>query len=145
MRYVGFEIIGKFEPPEWLQRKLSYPNINFIGFVEDFPAAVKTADVYLVTIPDDVGNRSRIVSAWSIGCCVVSHGNGRLGMPELVHGENSLLGSTGGDIADALITACTDNDLNAQLRKNGRLAYDAIFRPDVSFPPVVNFITKSAA
>jgi len=139
----AFEIIGKFEPAEWLARKLDYPNIKFLGFIDDFVGSVREADVYLVPTPDDVGNRGRIVSAWSIGCCVVAHVGSRAGMPEVEHQHNSLLGSTGTALADAITLAASDRMLNHRLRVNGRSTYDISYRPDVSFPPIAEFIADA--
>ena len=139
----SFEVIGKFEPPEWLASKLNYPNVKFLGFVNDFVGKVRKADVYLVPTPDDAGNRGRIVSAWSIGCCVVAHVGSRAGMPEIEHQHNSLLGSTGVAMAEAIALAATDRMLNHRLRVNGRRTYDKSYRPDVSFPPIAGFIVDA--
>lgn len=139
-----FDIIGKFAPPAWLAKALDYPNVTFTGFVENFAAAVHRADAYLVCIPDDVGNRSRISSAWALECCVVTHASSVAGMPEIEHGANALVGRTGEDIADLIIRACTDRELNERLRKAGRRSYDAYYRPDVAFPAIERFARTSA-
>lgn len=133
---IEIQVIGKFAPPEWLCQALDYPNVSFTGFVDDFAAAVYNASAYLVCIPDDVGNRSRISSAWSLKCCVVTHASSVMGMPEIIDGENALVGTTGEQIADNIIRVCTDEELSRRLRDNGRVAYDCHYRPDVAFKPV---------
>jgi glycosyltransferase involved in cell wall biosynthesis len=137
-----FEIIGKFDPPEWLVGLLRKENVRFLGFVEDFAACVSSADAMLVPIPDDVGNRSRIASAWSSGCCVVTHESSVRGMPEVEHGVNALVGSDGQDIAVRLLEACSDRGLNEKLRRQGRATYEKHYRPDAAFPPIERFVRK---
>lgn len=138
-----FEIIGKFTPPRWLKEKTNYPNIVYTGFVEDLQATIESADVFLVPTADNLGNRSRIVSAWSIGCCVVCHANSKLGMPELIPGRNCLMGDDARGVAQALLTACRDHDLNQRLRNNGRADYERLFAPDVSAPLVLDFMEET--
>lgn len=138
-----FEIIGKFDPPDWLKARLRSAPVVFTGFVDDFAAAIGSGHAFLVPTPDDVGNRSRIVSAWSVGCCVVCHSTSRLGMPELKVGENCLMGETGDEIAEALLAGCRDGDLNRRLRENGRVEYERTFRPDISLPPIIDFVADA--
>lgn len=130
----GFEflIVGKFTPPDWLAQRLQRANVRFLGFVDNFAETVHRADVVLVPIPDDVGNRSRIVSAFSAEACVVTHASSCLGMPELRHEENCLVADTARGLVEQMARACRDRALNRRLRAGGRRAYERFFHPRVA-------------
>lgn len=135
-----FVVIGKFDPPAWLTPLLGGAHVTFTGFVDDFAHAIASADAMLVPIPDDVGNRTRIVSAWSAGCCIVTHASSISGMPEIEHGVNALVGHDGTEIATLLMRACSDRSLNLALRQHGRASYEKYFHPNTAFPPIDAFI-----
>lgn len=137
-----FEIVGKHEPPTWL-RALLPSDVTFTGFVENFGQHVGSADAYLVPIPDDVGNRSRIAGAWSAGACVVTHASSEPGMPEIERGVNALGGETAAELAAALVTACTRREVNAAVRAGGRQTYERIFRPEIALPALVTALVDA--
>lgn len=138
-----FLIVGKFRPPEWLARRLQRPNIRLLGFVENFAETINRADVVLVPIPEDVGNRLRIVSAFSAEACVVTHASSCLGMPELMHGKNCLVGSSAESLAEHLGRACADRDLNRRLREGGRQTYELCFHPKVACRRIEEFLQRT--
>ena len=53
------------------------------------------------------------------------------------------MGKNETEIVDMLIAACNDPALNKKLRENGRTDFERIYAPEVSFPPVLQFIDNT--
>jgi glycosyltransferase involved in cell wall biosynthesis len=128
----GFEvrIVGGYEPPPALREKLEHPAVKFLGQIAPPDDEFLSADVMLVPTPVKMGQRTRIMTAMSFGCCVVAHSANRLGIPDLVHGENILLADDGPGLVDELVTALGDPDLRERLGRSGRRTYEATSIPD---------------
>ena len=58
-------------------------------------------------------------------------------MPEIVHGENALLGSTGEEIAEHVAAACRDETLRRRIIEGGRRTWEREFRPEVVVERIV--------
>ena len=139
-----FLLVGKFSPPEWLERLLPRSHVKQLGYVDNFADTLNAADAVLVPIPDDVGNRLRIASAFSAEACVVTHASSLLGMPELVHEDNCLVGDSAEAIASCLRRACEDRVLNSRLRAGGRRTYEQYFHPAVACERIEQFVLGDA-
>jgi hypothetical protein len=61
-------------------------------------------------------------------------------MPEIVHGENALLGRTGDEIAEHVATVLRDDQLRARIVEGGRRTWEREFRPDVVVERIVRRI-----
>lgn len=135
----GFEvrIVGGGDPPAELAQLLPRPSITLVGRVEPADGEFLAADVQLVPTPFVLGIRVRIVAGLSFGCCVVAHRNDAANIPELVHGENALLASTGQGLAEAVITALRDKQLRDRLGANARHTYETAFHPRVAAQQIV--------
>jgi len=138
-----FLIVGKFQPPAWLASKLRRPQIKLLGFVDNFAQTIHDADAVLVPIPDDIGNRLRIVSAFSAEACVVTNVSSCWGMPELIDGDNCLIADDAPALVRQLQRVCTDRRLNHQLRKGGRQTYEQYFHPDVACRRIEEFFIQT--
>lgn len=110
--------------PEHLKHWTTSPDVIFRGAVHPPDEEFLEADILLVTVPAKTGPRTRILSGFSYGCCVVAHQNNVLGIPELEHGVNCLLGETGPELADAIARAARDADLRARLGAAGRQTFE---------------------
>lgn len=110
-----------------LRKWLSSDKVEFAGPVTPADDEFRKADIVLVPVQTETGPRSRIISAFSYGSCVVAHSNNALGIPELVHGHNCLLGGNGRDLAEALRTALLDGDLRQRLAAEGRVVYEQFY------------------
>jgi hypothetical protein len=128
----GFEvrIVGGYDPPTTLHEKLRHPAVTLCGQIAPADEEFLSADIVLVPSTTTMGQRTRIVTAMSFGCCVVAHASNALGIPELVHGENVLLSNDGPGLADAVLTALADPELRERLGRNGRRVYESTFAPD---------------
>lgn len=129
----GFEVhlFGGHRPHPGLEELLRDPNIVIRGFVDDLDAELVEAPVFLVA-----NNRSRFrvghtrfLHAWSLGSCCVAFKGSREAMPELVHGENVLLGSSSAEIVDWVARAGTDRALRRNIGRGGRTTLVEKFAP----------------
>jgi hypothetical protein len=129
---------GRFSEP--VERALQHPRVRNRGFVDDIDAELQAAKVFLLcnnNNPDFVVGHTRILHAWSVGSCLVAHVNMARAMPEIVHGENALLGSTGEEIAEQVAAACRDDELRRRIVEGGRRTWEREFRPEVVVERIV--------
>ena len=123
----NFEVhfVGKNEGlPQRFDKFRNHPALIWRGPV--FPADPEflSCDILLVPIPAKTGPRVRIINGFSFGCCVVAHTANQLGVPELVHGDNTLMAASGREIARLVRQAATDEALNRLLGEAGRKVYE---------------------
>lgn len=129
----GFSILisGMRELPAWVLAEIEQrPEFRFLGFIDDLAAEVGRCHAVLAPISVPVGNRSRIVTAMSMGALVVAHANTALGNPELVSGDNCLLASSASEFAEHMRLAHASPDLAARLGASARQTYLRSFEPD---------------
>lgn len=142
----GFEIhiLGRDPLPPHLAKKLQHPSIKLRGYVDNLIAEYAETDVMLCATPVSTGVRTRLAEALSTGCCVVAHRAESGGMPELRHGENVLLGSSGEEIAGAILQAFADRSLRLRLGHGARQTYEKYFSPSVALTGLVQEIKRVA-
>jgi glycosyltransferase involved in cell wall biosynthesis len=129
---VDVRIVGGYELPPALRSALDSPNVVFSGHLEDPTEEILAADVMVVPTTIPLGTRVRILTAFSYGCCVAAHASNALGIPELVDGENALLGRTGEELADRILAALRDDALRARIASAGRATFERSFAPPVA-------------
>lgn len=128
------DVFGAGEPTSAVRGALDHPRIRMRGWAHDIDREISEAKVFLVTNncdPHFVVAHTRVLHAWSLGACVVCHRGIATAMPEVVHGENALLGETGAEIAEQVAAALRDDDLRARIADGGRRTFQAEFAPDV--------------
>ncbi len=125
----GFEVhlIGKDMLPPDLARAFAGPSVFLRGYVEDIDEEVLSSDVLLVPNPIPFSVRVRILVGFSYGCGIVTHRANALGIPELVHGSNALIGDHGPALAHAVGDILEDQRLQDHLGRNARLTYERSF------------------
>lgn len=131
----GFSILiaGMRELPAWVRPEIELRlEFKFLGFVDDLAAEVGRCHAVLAPISVPVGNRSRIVTAMSMGALVVAHANTAMGNPELVSGGNCLLASSASEFAEHMRLAYASPDLAARLGASARQTYQRSFEPEVA-------------
>jgi len=124
-------ICGRFElPPEFASLK-QQPHVALRGFVPDIDDEVAGNGIFLLlnNAGPYTGGYTRVIYAFSSGSCLIAHKRLTQSMPELVHGENCLLGETPHEIADHIAAAARDADLRARLGAAGRATYEEDYRP----------------
>jgi glycosyltransferase involved in cell wall biosynthesis len=143
----GFEVrlVGGYEPPQQLRRALDRPSVTFCGHSDDPGDEFLSADALVVPTPIKLGTRVRILTAFSYGCPVVAHEANALGIPELAHGENVLLGRNADDLADAIVRVTGDSVLRRRLEDSGRATFERWFAPGVAAERLVELLGSIAA
>jgi glycosyltransferase involved in cell wall biosynthesis len=97
------------------------PDVHMRGFVDDIDGEIATAPVFMCL---NNGSRykvghTRYLHAWSLGACVVAHRDVAMSMPEMVSGENCLLGNSAAEIADMVRSVADDANLRRRIGEAG--------------------------
>ena len=135
-------ICGKGSLPTSLSDKLQGYGVRMRGYVDDIVTEIRSSDVFLVPTPIELGIRVRIPYAWSAGACVVTHQANAAGLPELRHGHNALLASSGVALAQAIIRVARDPVLQHRLILAGRDTYETSYAHPVTFNKVMGQIDR---
>jgi glycosyltransferase involved in cell wall biosynthesis len=143
----GFEvrIVGGYGPPPEAQPLLDHPSVRFPGFVDDVDAEFRAADVLVVPVSIRLGVRVRILTGFAHGCCIVTHEANAQGIPELVHGQNALLGSTASELAGHVVSAVQNAELATRLRRGARETYARFFTPAIAGAAIAETLERIAA
>ncbi len=127
------DIIGGGSLPLSLQSFAMDTHVRMRGFVENLDAELAASDVFLLL--NNAGRYqaayTRHLVAWSMGLCLIVHSGSLRAMPEIVHGENALVGSSGEEIAKLIALAAMDPALNRRIREGGRRTYERCFTPSI--------------
>lgn len=126
------DILGPGAPHTAVERALAHPLIERRGFVDDIDEEIFGSEIFLLAnncCEDFRVGHTRLLHAWTLGACLVAHRNIALAMPEVVHGENALLGGTADEIAGHLAAVLEDKELRRRLGDAGRRTYERVFRP----------------
>jgi glycosyltransferase involved in cell wall biosynthesis len=125
-------IVGGYEPPPDLLQLLSEPEVELVGFVDDIDTEFRRADVLMVPVSIRLGVRVRVLTGFAYGSCIVTHEANAAGIPELVDGENALLGGDPKTLAAHVAQALLDEGLSTRLRAGARETYERFFTPELT-------------
>lgn len=100
--------------------------IDLAGYVEDIRPLMASASTFVVPLRVGGGTRLKILTAWSMGCAVVSTSIGAEGL-KAVDGENILIRNDAQAFAEAVIQLEHDDTLRNSLAKNARLTAERIY------------------
>lgn len=122
---------GTLEPG--LASALQAQGARLRGFVDDIDGEVLANRVFLLlnNAGPYTGGYTRVCYAFSSGACLVAHRRLANSMPEVKHGENALLGESGGEIAQLLRQAVDDPALARRLGEGARRTYESVYRPEM--------------
>lgn len=101
-----------------------YPQVRFLGFVEDLREMYAQADVQVVGGVKASGLRTRIIESMVYGVPMLSTAEMAEGLSGLVDGENILLAADVQDYADRLTSLVTSPPDFDQLARSARKTYD---------------------
>jgi glycosyltransferase involved in cell wall biosynthesis len=124
-------ICGRGTLPPDLERLLDHPRIVRKGFVPDIDQEILSSPVFLLcnNAGPYTGGYTRVIYVMSSGGCLVAHSRLADSMPEVVHGENALLGDTPDAIAALVTQALWDPDLRRRIGEGARLTYGTVTNP----------------
>ncbi|MBI3306451.1 MAG: glycosyltransferase family 4 protein [Candidatus Omnitrophica bacterium] len=142
----GFEvrIVGGGTLSKDLAQRLDHPSVKITGAIRPADDEFLSADIQLCPTPILLGIRLRIVTGLSFGCCLVAHTYESANIPELVHEENCLLGSTGEELARQIVRVVRDVELRKRLQLKGRETYEKNFKSDVAAKQIVAELERLA-
>ena len=145
----GFSIhlFGAGELVPAVAAELQHPSVHRRGWVPDIDAELASAKVFLLlnnNNPDFIVGHTRILHAWSLGSCLVAHANNARAMPEIVHGENALLGETGEELAELVAAVLRDEELRQRIVAGGRETFERLFLPEVVMGRVMDHLESGA-
>lgn len=125
-------IVGRHDSIEdrYLRPLREHPQVDLAGPVYPPDDDFLNSDALFVPVPARTGSRVRIIQGFAFGCPVVAHSANTLGIAELAHGGNLLLGQTGDALAAQLRRLHDDSALGERLGRAGRAVFDACYRPD---------------
>jgi hypothetical protein len=124
---------------------LNDPDIRMRGWVSDINAEIVQSAAFLVltnVYGFNVGN-TRILLAWSLGACIIAHASSAFSMPELVHGENILLGETADEIAELVVRAIRDPGLRERIGRGGYNTFCNYYRSEIVVPMMLEEIDRT--
>ncbi len=137
-----WELLGANKLDAFVRAKLERPDVLFRGWVTDIDDEMASAQLFLClnnASPYKVGH-TRYLHAMSLGCCIVAHQDVRLSMPELVHRENCLLGTSVPEIASLLRLAGGDPELRRSLGQGAVRTFHEKFTGQAVVPQILNRI-----
>jgi hypothetical protein len=125
-------VVGGQEPPDEFRGGLEHPAVHLRGQITDPAAEFFAADVLLAPNPTVTGASARILSGLTFGNCIVAHTDSLVGIPELQHGENSLLAGDAEGLAHETLVSLRDAALRERLGNGARRLYETSFSPHVA-------------
>jgi len=136
-------VFGNGAPYPLVAAALEHPRVRMRGWVDDLDAEIAAAEVFLLAnnnCEDFRVGHTRVLHAWTLGACLVAHENIALAMPEIVHGENALLGRTGDELAAHVAAVLDDQSLRRRLGDAGRATYERFFTPELVIGRVLEIV-----
>jgi glycosyltransferase involved in cell wall biosynthesis len=138
------DVVGGYQAPEGLDGLFAHPAVTAHGHTEDAGRWLAETDMLVVPTSIPLGIRVRIIAAFSAGTPIVAHQANALGIPELVDGENALLGGSAGELAAAVVRLASDEALADRLRRGARATYERYFMPGVAAAAIVARLREAA-
>ncbi|MGH8000050.1 MAG: glycosyltransferase, partial [Brasilonema sp.] len=117
--------------------KESFPNVRFLGRVEDLKTEYSRAEVCLVPLPVGSGLKIKLVEALSHGRACVSTSVGVQGLREIVD-HAVLVGDTAEDFATAIHTLLTNPEKRQWMEQQARKYVTEKFSPQAVYQPFLD-------
>ena len=115
----SFSVVGKRPPDKLRQLAENDPSIKIHGYAPDPMPYLQKCAAFIVPLRSGSGMRVKIVEAWARGLPIVSTTVGAEGL-EYTDGINILVADGEENFAEAVGRLLIDQELNQQLRSNGR-------------------------
>jgi glycosyltransferase involved in cell wall biosynthesis len=134
------DVVGGYEPPPGLRRIFDHPAVRRHGHSDDAGSWLQRADALLVPTSIPLGIRVRVITGFCHGTPIVSHSANALGIPELEHGVNALLGTSPAELAAAVVRLRGDPELGTRLEAGARETYERFFQPGVAAAEILRLL-----
>ena len=139
-----FHIYGRGKAYGSVREALRAPEIKWRGWVPDLDEEIRSCHLFLImnNAGEYRGAHTRFLHAWSLNACVVAHAANTICMPEIVHGENALLGNDAEEISDWVVKALADRHLRCKIGEGGRRTHQRYFTPEMVVPKMLTELTR---
>lgn len=126
-------ICGPHTASAWTMSAIAArPEIRFLGYVDDVESLMLSCHAVLAPIDVKVGNRTRILTAMSLGVPVIAHANTALGNPSLVDGETCFLANDAPTFVERMDRAYQGGPAIDRMVTAAKTAFDTQFAPDAA-------------
>lgn len=119
----------------------TFPNVRFLGRVDDLKPEYSSSEVCLVPLPVGSGLKIKLVEALSYGRACVSTSVGVQGLHEIV-GSAVLVADTAEDFAAAIHTLLTNSDKRQEMEEQARKYVTEKLSPQAAYQPFVDRIEQ---
>jgi glycosyltransferase involved in cell wall biosynthesis len=128
----GFRIIvcGRGDLAAWVEQAFQEKSeFEYRGFVDDIEGLMSQCHAMLAPIDVPVGNRSRILTAWSQRLLVIAHRNTALGNPDLIDGVTCYLAASCQEFLDRIRRVTSLPADTKRIAERGYAIYSDKFSP----------------
>ncbi|HVN59923.1 MAG TPA: glycosyltransferase [Gaiellaceae bacterium] len=139
------DVVGGYDPPPELAEAFHHPAVRRHGHADRPDSWLERTDVLLVPTSIPLGIRVRVITGFSFGTPIVAHQANALGIPELQHERNALLGSSPEALADGVVRVANDLELRGRLERGARETYETYFAPPVAAEAIMRLLEEAAA
>lgn len=112
-----FYLAGRNAPPKFTS--LAYPNIEFLGEVDDAYRFIRSKSIMVVPILSGSGMRIKIIEGMALGKAIVTTPIGTEGIAT-THGENIFIAGNPGDFAAYICNLVENRELCLKTGENAR-------------------------
>jgi len=132
-------VFGCGVPKNKVAGVLNKYSIRLRGWVDDINKEILNSAVFLVltNVSGFVVGNTRILLAWSLGVPLIAHRDSSRSMPEIIHGENALLGSSANEIADLVYSVYKDPSLGEKIGRGGYETYKKYYSSEIVVPKIL--------
>jgi len=111
-----FYVAGR-NAPHWLQKKMEFPNIEFVGEIENAYEFMNSKSVMIVPLFSGSGMRVKIIEGMALGKSIVTTPIGAEGI-HVIHNKHLLIAENENDFVQAVSNLIDDPELFRETGKN---------------------------
>lgn len=124
-------IAGKGLPNEYVEKWSQYPNINYLGFVDDIYDFYSRGNVVICPIYAGAGTNIKVIEAMSMGkACVLSPMSTRGYENILKHSQNALIDQDNSSFSKHVVKLLKDDSFCSEIAKNAFNTSNTYFSQD---------------
>lgn len=139
-------VVGKIGKTQYSLRiqelAQKYPQVKFLGFVENIKQVYAEVDLQLVGGLRATGLRTRIIESMVYQVPVLSSFEMAKGLHGLVKGENILLAEDESEFAQKIIQIMSDPQQLPRISKEGKQTYNRLYSRKVASEILSNYLEK---
>ncbi len=126
----SLRIVGGGKLPPNITIPKDETGLNFVGFAESLDEEFSNTAAAIVTVPIDIGFRTRVVESWNKGVPVIMDGSSAQGLPTAKHEYNCLIANHPKDFISHAERILEEDGLKEKLAKGGRATFEEYYQTD---------------